>query len=51
MSLLPLYTKAYVDPAHFQTGRVNDAGDISWHKSRVFISAVFRGEDIGLVKD
>jgi hypothetical protein len=29
---------------------VNDAGDISWHKSRVFISEVFRGEDIGLEK-
>jgi hypothetical protein len=48
--LLPRYTKAYVYPAHFQTRRVNDAGDISWHKSRVFISEVFRGEDIGLEK-
>lgn len=44
--LLPRYTKAYVYPANFQTRRVNDAGDISWHKSRVFISEVFRGEDI-----
>lgn len=29
---------------------MNDAGDISRHKSRVFISEVFRGEDIGLEK-
>ncbi|HYY29570.1 MAG TPA: hypothetical protein VE860_16620 [Chthoniobacterales bacterium] len=35
-------------PAHVQTRRVSDAGDISWHKSRVFISEVLRGEDIGL---
>jgi hypothetical protein len=48
--VLPRYTKAYVYPAHFQTRRVNDAWDISWHKSRVFISEVFRGEDIGLEK-
>lgn len=48
--LLPRYTKTDVYPAHFQTRRVNDAGDISRHKSRVFISEVFRGEDIGLEK-
>ena len=48
--LLPLYTKAYVYPSDFHTRRVNDAGDISWAKSRVFISEVFRGEDIGLEK-
>jgi hypothetical protein len=48
--LLPRYTKAHQYPAHFQTRRVNDAGDISWHKSRVFISEVFRGEDIALEK-
>jgi hypothetical protein len=35
---------------HFQIRRVNDAGDISWHKKRLFISEVFRGEDIGLEK-
>lgn len=46
--LFPRYTKAYVYPTHFQTRPVNDAGDISWHKSTVFISEVFRGEDIGL---
>lgn len=48
--LLPRYTKAYQYPAHFQTRRVNDSGDISWHKSRVFISQVFRGQDIALEK-
>jgi Integrase core domain len=48
--LLPRYTKAYIYPAHFQTRRVNGTGDISWHKNRVFISEVFRGEDIGLGK-
>jgi hypothetical protein len=48
--LLPRYTKTYVYPAHFQTLRVNDAGDISWHKRRVFISEVFRGEDNGFEK-
>ncbi len=48
--LLPRYTKAYQYPAHFQTRRVNDSGDISWHKDRVFISQVFRGQDIALEK-
>lgn len=48
--LLPRYTKAYQYPAHFQTRRVNDSGDISWHKSRVFISQVFRGQDVALEK-
>ncbi len=36
--------------ATLPNARVNDAGDISWHKSRVFISEFFRGEDIGLEK-
>jgi hypothetical protein len=26
---------------------VNNSGDISWHKDRVFISEVFRFEDLG----
>jgi hypothetical protein len=29
------------------TRRVNNSGDISWHKGRVFISEVFRFEDLG----
>jgi hypothetical protein len=27
---------------------VKDSGDISWHKGRVFVSEVFRNEEIGL---
>ncbi len=48
--LLPRYTKAYTYPSSFQTQRVNDAGDISSHKSRVFIRKVFRGDAIGFEK-
>jgi hypothetical protein len=32
----------------FQTRRVNNSGDISWHKGRVFVSEVFRNEEVGL---
>jgi hypothetical protein len=34
-------------PKEFLTRRVNNSGDISWHKGRVFISEVFRFEDLG----
>jgi len=27
---------------------VNNSGDISWHKGRVFVSEVLRNEEIGL---
>jgi hypothetical protein len=27
--------------------RVNNSGDISWHKDRIFISEVFRFEELG----
>jgi hypothetical protein len=27
--------------------RVNNSGDISWHKNRIFISEVFRLEELG----
>jgi len=37
----------YVYPKGFLTRRVNNSGDISWHKDRVFISEVFRFEDLG----
>ena len=30
-----------------RTRRVNNSGDISWHKDRVFISQVFSFEDLG----
>jgi hypothetical protein len=37
----------YIYPKGFLTRRVNNSGDISWHKDRVFISEVFRFEDLG----
>jgi hypothetical protein len=37
----------FVYPRGFLTRRVNNSGDISWHKDRVFISEVFRFEDLG----
>jgi hypothetical protein len=37
----------YVYPKSFLTRRINNSGDISWHKDRVFISEVFRFEDVG----
>ncbi len=46
--LLPRSFKDYVYPKGFVTRRVNNSGDISWHKGRVFISEVFRFEDFGL---
>jgi hypothetical protein len=36
----------YVYPNGFVTRRVNNSGDISWRKARVFISEVFRFEDL-----
>ena len=33
-------------PKGFLLRRVNDSGDISWHKNRVFISEVFRFEEL-----
>jgi hypothetical protein len=37
----------YVYPKGFLTRRVNNSGDISWHKDRVFISEVFRFKYLG----
>jgi len=37
----------HVYPKGFLTRRVNNSGDISWHKDRVFISEVLRFEDLG----
>jgi IS4 transposase len=31
-----------------QLRRVNNSGDISWHKKRIFISEVFRFEELGI---
>jgi hypothetical protein len=45
--ILPRTLIEFVYPRGFLTRRVNDSGDISWHKDRVFISEVFRFEDLG----
>ena len=45
--MLPRTLIEFVYPKGFLTRRVNNSGDISWHKGRVFISEVFRFEDLG----
>jgi hypothetical protein len=37
----------FVYPKGFMTRSVNHSGDISWQRDRVFISEVFRFEDLG----
>src|ERR1700734_3160686 len=37
----------YRYPACLLLRRVNNSGDISWHKTRIFISEVFRFEELG----
>ena len=44
---LPRNLIEYVHPKGFELRRVNNSGDICWHKSRVFISEVFRFEILG----
>ena len=46
--LLPTRAASFEYPKSFQTRKVNNSGDISWHKGRVFVSEVFRNEEIGL---
>jgi hypothetical protein len=46
--MLPSKVASFEYPRSFQTRRVNNSGDISWHKGRVFVSEVFRNEEIGL---
>jgi transposase InsO family protein len=46
--MFPRTIPEYVYPNGFVTRRVNNSGDISWHKDRVFISEVFRFEEVGL---
>ena len=46
--LLPSRVASFQYPRSFQTRRVNNSGDISWHEGRVFVSEVFRNEEIGL---
>lgn len=45
--ILPRNLIEFVYPKGFLTWRVNNSGDISWHKDRVFISEVFRFEELG----
>jgi hypothetical protein len=45
--MFPRTVVEYVYPSAFKTRRVNNSGDISWHRDRVFVSEVFRFEDLG----
>ena len=45
--IFPRSKAEYVYSNGFITRRVNNSGDISWHKGRVFISEVFRFEELG----
>jgi transposase InsO family protein len=45
--MLPRALVGYVYPKGFVIRRVNNSGDISWHKGRVFVSQVLRFEDLG----
>ena len=46
--MFPRTLTEFVYPKGFVIRRVNNSGDISWHKGRVFISEVFRFEVLGL---
>lgn len=43
---LPRSVPKYAYPKGLLLRRVNNAGDISWHKNRIFISEVFRFEEL-----
>jgi hypothetical protein len=45
---LPHALPEFTYPKGLLLRRVNNSGDISWHKNRVFISEVFRFEELGL---
>ena len=45
--LLPRNLIEFVYPNGLLLRRVNNSGDISWHKGRVFVSDVFRFETLG----
>lgn len=45
--IFPRSIAEYVYPNGFITRPGNNSGDISWHKGRVFISEVFRFEELG----
>jgi hypothetical protein len=44
---LPRSVPQYAYPKGLLLRRVNNTGDISWHKNRIFISEVFRFEELG----
>ncbi|MGB0124088.1 MAG: integrase core domain-containing protein, partial [Silvibacterium sp.] len=46
--VLPRTLSEFAYPKGFVIRRVNNSGDISWHKGRVFISEVLRFEVLGL---
>ena len=45
---LPRKSPDFKYPKGLQLRRVNNSGDISWHKNRIFISEVFRFEELGV---
>ena len=45
---LPRKLREFTYPKGLLLRRVNNSGDISWHKNRVFISEVFRFEELGV---
>ena len=45
--MLPRNSNEFVYPRGLILRTVNNSGDISWHKGRVFISEVFRFEILG----
>lgn len=45
---LPRKLPEFTYPKGLLLRRVNNSGDISWHKNRIFISEVFRFEELGL---
>jgi hypothetical protein len=45
---LPRKLLEFTYPKGLQLRRVNNSGDISWHKNRIFISEVFRFEELGV---
>ena len=45
---LPSKLPEFTYPKGLHLRRVNSSGDISWHKKRIFISEVFRFEELGV---
>jgi hypothetical protein len=45
--MLPRSACSFTYPKSFLMRRVNNSGDISWHKGRAFISEALRNEEIG----